>query len=645
MKSMAIASSRMLTAALCAALLIGCGAAGDVEDESLGTLVQTSVLQGTITGLGTRRPVVLQYNGTDVCINTAAPAGPRIECRFFGVLNQTASAFSFGALPVGTAYDITVKTQPLGKQCTVANGVGTLSTAPTNITVICMNDPAVPRYPVTGSVDPAVATLPGAKVILTTEDGVREQILNGATGFQFDQAVFDSRSNLPVFAYSVTATYTGTDGQVNNCNVANGTNADADGTATVAPTGTIMNVQVTACTFPVSVTVAYSGITAQPIGAGGVTLELRDPRTGEKALVRDPATGVDVTVPPLNITSSTSAAFARQLLSNSTAIYDLVVTGNPAGQTCIVGSSTQLTQGSAVLLLKPTDTTHSFFTAKNVRCRAVPAAGAQLRGTYQQSSIAAATGAITYNRNFLTFFEDGTFLFGLHATGANCATNCGVEHGFYAYNNVSGSIAFTPLTDTITGANANRLSSNGATATLTNVVRLGSEPRQITATYSTSANWLLTAPVQIAGRMTGSWATADKRRVWIYDVSTYAGFHAGVNGLGNVQDACFAIDDPAALSGFLTRRGNATTCQLGNGSSSETSLYTLDIPNSATAPRLPEGHVGKWPQSGSNADGRPSSPVLYTIAPGATDQLTIQNTQHDGTVVDPAIVLFRSPPN
>jgi hypothetical protein len=643
MRPKASALPRMLTAALCVAVLVGCGAAGDVDDESLAVPVQTAVLQGTVTGLGTRRPVVLQYNGTDVCTDSAAPAGARIECRFFGVLNQMTSAFSFGALPVGTRYDITVKTQPFGKQCTVANGGGTLSVAPTHITVTCVNDPAVPRYAVTGSVAPGVATLPGAKVVLTTEEGVREQALNGATAFLFDQAVFDSRSNLPAFAYSVTATYTGTDGRVNNCNVVNGTNAGVDGNATVAPAAAITNVQVSACTFPVGVGVAYSGTPVQPIGAGGVTLELRDPRTGEKAVIRDPVTGTDATVPPLNISSSINATFARPLLSNAAAIYDLVITANPAGQTCVVGSSSQLTRVSAVLLLNPADTTNGFFTSKNVRCRNNPATGAQLRGTFQQSSVIAATGAITYNRNFLTFFEDGTFLYGLHAPGANCAANCGVEHGFYDYNNVSGSIAFTPLTDTVTGTNANRLSSNGATATLTNVVKSGTEPIQITATYSTGVNWLLTAPMQIAGQMTGSWVTADKRRVWVYDISTYAGFHAGVNGLGNAQDACFTIDDPAALAGFFTRRGNATTCELGTAGAA--SLFTLDIPSNATSPRLPEGFVGKWPQSGSNADGRPSSPVLYTLVPGATDRLTIQNTQHDGTPIDPPIVMFRATPN
>jgi hypothetical protein len=642
MKPMAVAFFRM-TGGVALALLAACGAAGDDPGTPATPPSQTAVLQGSVTGLGTRRPLVLQYNGTDACINPDAPSGPRIECSFFGVLNQTTSAFSFGALPVGTDYNITVKSQPFGKQCTVTDGAGTLTTSATSIRVTCSNDPAVPRYPVSGQVSAAVASLPGARVVLTTEEGAREQVLNGSTTFLFEQATFNSGTSLPVYGYAVTATFTGTDGMVNNCNVVNGTNIGADGNASSAPTGAISNVQVTACTFPVSVSVAYGGTPAQSLGAGGVTVALRDPRTGANVIVRDPVTGLEVTVPALNIASSGTASFARHLLSNTMAIYDLVVTGNPAGQTCVVGSSTQLTQGSAVLLLNPADTTHGFFTSKNVRCRATPSAISQLRGTYQQASVTAT--ATTSNRNFLTFFEDGTFLYGLHASGANCAANCGVEHGFYNYSPVAATIALTPLTDTVTGTNANRISTGGATGTLTNVVKSGTEPGQITATFSASVSWLLTSPVQIPAQMTGSWATADGRRVWVYNASRYTGFHAGVNGLGNAQDACFAIDDPAALSGFYTRRGGSTTCQLANGPGSATGIFTLDTPSGATSPRLPEGYVGKWPQSGSNADGRPSSPVLYTIEPGPTDKLTIQNTQLDGTPVDPPVVLFRMTAN
>ncbi len=129
---------------------------------------------------------------------------------------------------------------------------------------------------------------------------MREVVLNGTTAFLFNQVLFDSRSDLPVFTYAITATYTGTDGRVNNCNVVNGTNVAADGSAT-SPTGNITSVQVAACTFPVTVSVAYSGTPAVAMGAGGVTLELRDPATGNRAVVRDPLQVSMHQVPPLNI--------------------------------------------------------------------------------------------------------------------------------------------------------------------------------------------------------------------------------------------------------------------------------------------------------------------------------------------------------
>src|SRR5690606_5978092 len=103
------------------------------------------VLQGTITGLGTLRPVVLQYNGQDVCVDTrSAPNQHGVPCRFFGVAGQSQSTFSFGSLPVGTAYHITVKSQPFGKVCSVANAIGVLGEAAAAPAVTCVNDPGIP---------------------------------------------------------------------------------------------------------------------------------------------------------------------------------------------------------------------------------------------------------------------------------------------------------------------------------------------------------------------------------------------------------------------------------------------------------------------------------------------------------------------
>ena len=91
----------------------------------------TYTVGGSVSGLsGT---VVLQDNGGD---NLSLSAN---------------GAFTFAtALAGGTAYNVTVKTNPAGESCTVSNSSGTIASANiTNVTVSCAN---VPTYTVGGSV-------------------------------------------------------------------------------------------------------------------------------------------------------------------------------------------------------------------------------------------------------------------------------------------------------------------------------------------------------------------------------------------------------------------------------------------------------------------------------------------------------------
>jgi hypothetical protein len=597
------------------------------------------VLQGTITGLGSLRPVVLQYNGQDTCTDADTPADEGAPCRFFGTVGQEISTFSFGSLPAGTLYSITVKSQPYGKICTVANANGTLGGTPVIPAVTCVNDPAVPRHAVTVSVAPAVAASAGATVILTTEEGVQQRSASGETTVTFPDAIFNSQSNLPVFKWFVTATSTAGN-TVNNCNVVGGTNQafSSDGQdVTVPPTGPANTVQVTLCSFTVTATVAYQAAAGRPVltmPATGMELGLRRLRTG---IIERTA----------QLATFSTVAFA-DVPSNRDAIHELVITRQPDGMVCLAGSSSQHQWGSAVLLLDPQDATrspsHGWVINRNVRCRAIPAADAQLQGSYRISveSPSPDGTTVTPTRNFLTFFADGTYLYGHHAIGTVCSAGCGVEQGFYDYNTTTATIAFSPTTDT-TGATG--LSGTGggiAIATpLTNVQRVPGPAARIDASFG-AASWHLVEPAHVDGQMAGAWATADHRRVWIFEAATYNGFHAGVNGLGNAQDGCYNIQDLTALTGYYTRRGNATTCELGPG------YFTLDVPNSATVPRNPEGNVGKWPQSTSNADGRPSSPVNFEIVPGTPDILRVRETVNgaetlDGvTPVSPEIILYRN---
>lgn len=626
-----INKSVLLAASACAALLAACDSVKDViEQPTIDAPVLTGVLQGTVSGLGTRRPVVLQNNGVSECLNRDDPSvaeGTLVECRYLGTLGQETVAFSMGARPIGTPYNVTVKTQPFGKVCTVANGTGTIGTADAApITVTCANDPAVARFAVSGTIAPAVASLPGAKVTLTTEEGEWDIPAAGLTSFNFPDAIFNSQVSLPIFRWWITASYLDGD-TVNNCNVVNGTNADV-------PTGPVSNVQVTACNFPVTAAVTYQAETGQPtltMNPGGMQLALRHQRTG-----------VDEQTLEVSSYSSTPRAFADPVQSNPAAVYELVVTRQPEGHACVIGSASEAVRAGSVMLVDPTDTTHSWWTARNVRCRVVPALERQLRGIYQLTTRVA--GVDTVRRNFMAFFEDGTFVYGAHGTGVNAYSNSGVLHGFYNYNNATGSIAFYPLTGNTsanpTGTQNAGFANPGSTATLTGVVKTPGPESQITGRINATTEWVLKEPRQSAGQMMGAWASEDGRRIWVFNPSTYNGFHAGVNGLANVQDGCFNIEDPTAPSGYYTRRGNATTCSLGTG------MFTLDFPAATTTPRLPLNFYGRWPAAGTQLDGRPSSPVNYDITAGTPDTLRVQETLNglvtlNGSEIYPPVVLKR----
>jgi hypothetical protein len=618
-------------------LVAGCDAVRDViEAPVIDTPPRNVVLQGSITGLGSQRPVVLQYNGQDTCVDTrTVPETTGVPCRFFGIPGQLTSTFSFGSLPEGTPYNITVKANPFGKICTVSNAQGVLGQGAPPPAVTCVNDPAVPRYSVTVHIAPAVSSNPTARVRLATEEGVLERSAHNATQIVFPDVLFDSGTNLPIFKWFVTATSaSGT--TTNNCQVLNGTNErlDADGQdITTPPTGPADDVQVTQCSFTVSATVAYQAASGQPVlpmPPGGMELGLRRARTGE----------IERRV---ELQQFSTVSFA-DVMSNADAIYELAVTRQPEGMHCVVGSASQYQWGSAVLLLDPLDANrtvnHGWIIQRNVRCRAVPEPAARLKGAFRihtQSS----TGETTATRNFLTFFDDGTYLYMHHAIGTLCSRPCGVEHGFYMHDPVARTISFAPVTDTNGASGLSSTTAGIAIATpLTEVQRWPGPGARIEAKFGNTA-WRLEEPPSVDGEMAGAWATFDHRRVWIFDASTYNGVHAGVNGLGNAQVGCFNIEDVHAPVGTYTRRGNATTCALGTG------YFTLDVPNADTVPRAPDGFVGKWPQATSNADGRPSSPVNYVITPGSPDQLRIRETVNgsetlDGiTPVSPEILLYR----
>src|ERR1700761_6191713 len=181
---------------------------------------------GTTSGLASGGTVVLQNNGANDL--TVAANG----------------SFAFStALTTGAAYNVTVKTNPAGQTCTVANGTGTIGTANvTNVTVTCKTNPT---YTVGGT---ASGLASGSTVVLQNNGGNSlSATANGA--FTFSTAL------APGAAYSVTVS-SNPPGQT--CAVANGT-----GTVGAA---NVTSVAVTCTTTPITYKI---GGTVSGLASGG----------------------------------------------------------------------------------------------------------------------------------------------------------------------------------------------------------------------------------------------------------------------------------------------------------------------------------------------------------------------------------------
>jgi hypothetical protein len=751
---------RIAFAGLCAVALSACDAVKDVHDEPYTAIPpKTQLIAGTVVGLGTARPVVLSYDGKQDCkAPDAKGALVASDCKFYGSPGQAQSAFSFGSsdangspFVVGKPYTITVVKQPFGKTCTVANPTGTVGGTDPAPVVTCVNS-AIPRYDLTVTIPAGLQTLP-LDFTLTTEEGDSTQHAQGVGSVVFTGKLFNSQADLPAFEYKLTATTPVTVGSSTTRNfctftpqagfnlagrnrnpVPSAADAFVDDTV-VVPTGHL-TVALAACTYPVSVSVQFQGTpNTTPIGTGGVTLALRNHFSG-------------VDTQTLNVaaftTGTTSVAFGTQVAANSQALYELVVTQQPAGQRCVVfgtvttnadttSTATAAAGGAvninaptagAVMFIDPDNTDWWTATARSVRCAPLPAAQNTLVGTYQmdarpgnQTSNTDGTGTLIdpprawgRPREFLTFFDDGTFLYGINANSAsnivgspnstfpasvsvrnNWSASSGVNHGFYAYNPATGTITFTIVTATdINNAGTTKRGLTGMpgyATTTTNGVTTGSVQATSVAksslsglgtlsmTFTSGANtrlWTMTEPRQSLGELTGTWATADHLRSWIYDDAYTYAFHMGVNGMGNMQDACLlALDGSTQSSGYLTKHsgsasatvnGNTVfTCTPGllNVGANLVSARNLDLPHYAlknsgganpsqgigpTTPRIVPGFHGRFPGMNSALDLRPNSPVQFEVTTGTPDTLEVQNTLN-GVPVEQQITFRRIRPN
>lgn len=725
-------STKLLAVFLCGAALASCRAVEDADDSPVyPNPAVTVAITGKVSGLSRLRPVFLE-------IETQAPTQTQSVKRALDPIRDT-DDLNFGAVTIGSTYKIRVVESPYGRDCYAvdASGArvpfisGTAAADVNSVRIKC--DPTnIPRFRLSANINSTLAANrpKDFAVTLTTEEG-SETIYPAANQTQvtFTLPIFyPGGNNPPAFTYSVTSTNT-ENGLVNNCSVTNGTGQLITGSSNIT------NPNVTGCLYTVSASVSYSPtpvctasttantpntncattIPAGPalaIGAGGVKLGLRSQVTGEVV------SQTPLVVTTADTTPFAGVAFPGSFPSNSQALYEVFVEAHPTGQFCIT-AQTPVANNSAVIV--PTGTNTNTIVAQinaqnasggkvnlvtnlanaivHIRCRNIPAAANQLKGVYQLDTppINVSSGADLADnreyqrRDFLTFFPNGTFLFGTHPSEAAA----GVEHGFYNYDPVARTLQFTVHTDTNTvnpygGANGVTAAFNaglsgraGYSVSGSQQVQLGAvtaidvvrtpgavgTPGKLSLTFGraiTTAGgstnpvyrvptWTLTEPRQTLGQIQGAWTTADSLRVFVYDDITFYGFHAGMNGAPNLQDQCLIILDPKLASSYFTRRGGGTYCMtydvFGFGGPSQPDSRTgavivslVDVPSAASSAASPSitnstayyipGFRGRLPGTQSSQVSTPS-PVDYTVTPGSPDTLTIQATLNGTPIEDP----------
>jgi hypothetical protein len=240
--------------------------------------VASFTVGGTVAGLS-GGSIVLQNNGGDDM--SLATSGP----------------FTFGAaVPTGSAYAVTVKSKPASQSCVVANGTGTMGTAPvTNVTVTCTNNP-----PNTFAVGGTVSGLGAGKSVVLSNAGVNTTV---ATNGSYTLST-------PVATGAAYAVTVATQPLGQNCSVANGS-----GTMGAAA---VTNVNVTCTTNTYTVGGSIAGL----VGTGLV-------------LHSDVGTGEDLTIPA----NATTFVFTQKAASGSTVNVTVKTQPSSPAETCAVAGS------------------------------------------------------------------------------------------------------------------------------------------------------------------------------------------------------------------------------------------------------------------------------------------------------------------
>jgi environmental stress-induced protein Ves len=402
-------------------------AAGTVGTANITTVTISCVtvgytIGGTITG----------YTGTGLRLLINGGTGRTIA--------TGGATFEFPALPSGTAYAVTVGTQPNTptQLCTVSNGTGTVGNANvTNILVSCVN-----TFAVTGTLTNLNAN--GLVLLLNGGSPLPRAIDNGTFSF----------TGLPTGTpYSITIG-TQPSAPSQTCTVSNGSG--------VVGSANVTNVTVLCINGGPIVGGNISGYTGT-----GLTLRINGGA-------------------PFTPQSRTRFSFPDFYPPGTE--FAVSIEAQPAGQSCT------LIRGAGVIL--PAGGPNN---VQNIAVQCTTNSTSPLSGTY--------TMRVGGKQNYLTLWPDGTYSYASRLDDPSCSgtTGNGVEYGVYNYNASTGAFAFlTGAVDTNgrCGVFNNEVSAQvGLSGTL---VKSGS-----TLTLTTPAQSLVfTAVTSTAGGLIGSYQSA-----------------------------------------------------------------------------------------------------------------------------------------
>ena len=118
------------------------------------------------------------------------------------VVGANGTLFKFGSVLVaGATYEVKVKTQPTGQNCTVANGTGTTGTADVgNVAISCVTPPP-PTYSISGTVSglasgaSLVAQTNGANNVTVSANGNMTFASGIASGNNYSVTVLTQPTN------------------------------------------------------------------------------------------------------------------------------------------------------------------------------------------------------------------------------------------------------------------------------------------------------------------------------------------------------------------------------------------------------------------------------------------------------------------